>query len=230
MIKIALSILLSPFIIAVLSETSGVFLEMVLKTRITLPFSLGLLAYLPFHRRMSSDTRIYVLAHELSHALAALLNGVRVRKIRIRKRSGYVALDKTNAFIILSPYFVPFYVLVLGAVFFLAGFFADLSEYAFLFVFLAGFFTSFHIANTLQIIFSGPLQSDIKQAGGALFSIPMITLLNCAALLLTMKIIYPGFIAIGDFWRGSLDSTWKIYGFIFKAGIYLYNTAKIYLG
>ena len=63
---------------------------------------------------MPQPARAYVMAHELTHALWALLFGARIRKMKVTAKGGSVSLSKTNLLITLAPYFFPFYtVLVL---------------------------------------------------------------------------------------------------------------------
>ena len=50
---------------------------------------------------------IYVLGHELTHAIAAIICLGRVQTLRIGLDGGYVETDTDNLFIALSPYFVP---------------------------------------------------------------------------------------------------------------------------
>jgi len=230
LIKTFLSIILFPFICAIFWETFRVFINLIREIKISLPFTAGFFAYAPFHKYMSNNSRVYVLSHELSHALAAFFQGVKVRKIAVRKRSGYVSLSRINTIIILSPYFLPFYVLVIGLLYILLSLFWKISPYEWLFVLLSGFFTSFHIANTMEIIFTGPLQKDIQKAGGRVFSISLITILNCFVILAILKIIYPDFVLLKPYFLQIKTTSVRIIRFAWNLVTYLYNTAKIYIG
>ncbi len=52
---------------------------------------------------------LYVLGHELTHALFVLLHRGKISKIHVSTAGGYITTNKTNLLIALSPYFVPFY-------------------------------------------------------------------------------------------------------------------------
>ena len=58
--------------------------------------------------------RAYILAHELTHAAAGILCGARVGRLKVRASGGSVQLSKSNTFITLAPYLVPFYAVVLA--------------------------------------------------------------------------------------------------------------------
>ncbi|MBU2530244.1 MAG: M50 family metallopeptidase, partial [Elusimicrobia bacterium] len=153
--KPALLVLSIPFILALLIETGKSAANIFLNIKITLPFTLGFIAYLPFHFYNKHRSYLYVLAHELTHAVTAILNGIKIKKISVGKTNGYVTLSRDNIFISLAPYFIPFYAIILSAMYFVAGEFIDLSKYRIVFVALIGFFTSFHIVNAVEITFFG---------------------------------------------------------------------------
>lgn len=52
---------------------------------------------------------LYVLGHELTHAIFVLLCRGKVTDIHVSTSGGYITTNKTNLVIALSPYFVPFY-------------------------------------------------------------------------------------------------------------------------
>lgn len=56
---------------------------------------------------------LYIIGHELTHAVAILLCGGKIKGMSISTTNGsYVLTNKTNIFIALSPYFVPFWMLI----------------------------------------------------------------------------------------------------------------------
>ena len=208
--KTTISIFLFPFILALLIETGKCGANIFLNINITLPFTLGFIVYIPFHFYSKHTSYLYVLAHELTHALAAILNGIKLKKISVSKNNGYVTLSRDNIFISLAPYFIPFYALILSWIYFITGDFIDLSRYRIIFVALIGFFTSFHIINAIEITFFGPLQSDLKKAGGRFFSFSIIILLNCLALLLIFKALYPDLVPLKEISQETLLNSKKI--------------------
>lgn len=52
---------------------------------------------------------LYVVGHELTHALGAWLCGGRVKSFKATARGGQVVLTKSNSLIVLAPYFFPLY-------------------------------------------------------------------------------------------------------------------------
>ncbi len=124
--------------------------------------------------------RTYVLGHELTHALWALLMGARVSGLKVRKTGGQVRTSKTNWGIALAPYFFPFYVVLFMIVFFLASAVWNLTAHLWVLFFLVGLGWSFHVTFTLMILLSVN-QPDV-QSQGVLFSAIVIYLMN----LLTM--------------------------------------------
>src|SRR5437016_6156471 len=83
-----------------------------------LAFGVGYGLWLLVFCFLPKPVRTYVLGHELTHALWALLMGARVSGLKVGKAGGQVQTSKTNWAITLAPYFFPFY-----AVLFMIGFF-----------------------------------------------------------------------------------------------------------
>lgn len=59
---------------------------------------------------------VYVLGHEVTHAVFVLLCGGKVTGFSVSATGGYVTTTKTNLLIALSPYFVPFWSVVAAVV------------------------------------------------------------------------------------------------------------------
>jgi hypothetical protein len=79
----------------------------------------GAAAYLAFERMLPRPMWLYVVGHELTHAVSGLLSGAKIHSIKASHKEGEVRLSKSNAFIALSPYVLPFYsglVLILYAI------------------------------------------------------------------------------------------------------------------
>ena len=123
---------------------------------------------------------IYVLGHELTHALAAIISMGRVKALRIDLDGGYVETDADNLFIALSPYFVPLWMCC-----WLLGFWAANTLYPFpewrawLYAGL-GFWWSFHLYWTLWVI---PREQPDMLENGLLFSLLLILVMNIGILL-----------------------------------------------
>ncbi len=140
-----------------------------------LQFLLGAGVWLAIFVFLSRPMRSYVLAHELSHALASWLSGGTASQLRVGKDGGSVHVSKSGILVQLAPYFVPFYTLVVLIVGAGVALFIDPAEWWVSYAFLLGFSWSFHISFTLYAL-SGH-QSDLDESGwiGAL---PIILLGN----------------------------------------------------
>ncbi len=138
-------------------------------------FLLWLLLYLLLPRPM----RTYVLGHELTHAVWALLMGARVSRLRVSARGGSVNVSKSNWIITLAPYFFPFYTMLVIAAAFILGFFYDLQPYERFILAAIGFTYAFHVTFTIAMLTIR--QPDIQEHG-RLFSYTVILLLNTLGL------------------------------------------------
>ncbi|MDD5208392.1 MAG: hypothetical protein PHV36_03330 [Elusimicrobiales bacterium] len=225
-IKPLIGIALAPAALAAAWATASILAPALGKFSVTLPLLCGALACLLFHWG-GRGKGLYVTAHELTHALAAVFSGVRVRKISVKKHSGYVLLDSTNAFISLAPYVIPLYTLAVAAAYWLAGRFWNAAPLRPWFLAAAGFTLAFHLLHTADIL-SGPVQSDLKKAGGPVFSIPLLLLLNCLGLAAALKMLFPGLLNMRAYSARVLETQGEAYRGILSAAAYVFNTAKIY--
>src|SRR5689334_6231976 len=73
----------------------------------------GLAIWIIFALLFRLPTRIYVFAHELTHALFITLCGGKVKKIAVKRDHGFVISNRTNFLITLAPYLFPFYAIML---------------------------------------------------------------------------------------------------------------------
>jgi len=135
----------------------------------------GFLVWLLCYFFLPQPIRAYILGHELTHALWAMLFGGRAKDLRVTAKGGSVRVTKSNVLITLAPYFFPFYTILLILLRLLLGFFFDLAPYAAVWLFLVGFTWSFHFTFTLQSLMVR--QPDIQEHG-RLFSYTLIYLLN----------------------------------------------------
>ena len=189
-LKFLLAVLLLPTAFFALVETAIILVHVLGNFRAALSFVLGAGVYALIHYVWYDFSRMYVLMHEMTHALAALCCGSRIKDVSVGRDSGYVKMDKSNAFIVLAPYFVPGYVLLVVFGYMVGDLFTDLSAYRQVFLFLIGFFTAFHFIQTFKTLFEAD-QPDLKLAGGKVFSVVIIGLANLMVLALLLKGIFP---------------------------------------
>ena len=138
-------------------------------------FLLGIAAYLIIHTVFFKPTYIYILGHELMHALATWISGGKVSSFKVSSQGGKVTTNKSNIFIALAPYFFPLYTIVVALIFFAMRFIVEASLPQTVFFFLVGFTFSFHIILTID--FLKIRQTDFLH-GGYLFSICLIYIVN----------------------------------------------------
>lgn len=139
----------------------------------------GLLQFLAFCF-LPRPVRLYVLAHELSHALAALTSGKRVRGIAVHRHGGHVEVSESSLWIALAPYMLPFYSLLLLLGTLLAGLWLNLTHWLPWLPLLLGITWSHHLCFTALTLSLG--QSDLDDMG-PLCAYPLILLGNLAFLL-----------------------------------------------
>jgi hypothetical protein len=129
---------------------------------------------------------IYVLGHELTHAVWAWLFGAQVRKLKVTSKGGHVVVTKTNFLIALAPYFFPLYAVIVVVVFAVGHLFWDWRNYFALFDLCLGAAYAFHVTLTAHILKTE--QTDITDQG-YLFSAVVIFLGNTSVLLLGIPLL-----------------------------------------
>ena len=115
-LKLLISIILFPLVISLISILLDILTKSIsanFKLDNFLWFIGGCSFYFFLFLTTPKPYKIYVLGHELTHAIWAILMGKKVSKIKISKKGGYVEISKSNFWISLSPYFFPFYTFVL---------------------------------------------------------------------------------------------------------------------
>ena len=130
--------------------------------------------------------RTYVLAHELTHALWALLMGGRVGTMQVGKDGGHIALSKTNFIITLAPYFFPFYTFLVIGAYYLAGIWLNVEAYRVWWIGTIGFTWSFHITFTINML--AQRQPDVQEHG-RIFSYAVIYIMNVLLIGIWMALV-----------------------------------------
>ena len=129
---------------------------------------------------MPQPVRVYVVAHELTHALWGLLFGARVSQFRVSNRGGSVRLSNSNFLITPAPYFFPFYTILVVVLRFLLSFIFTPIPFPLFWLFLVGLTWSFHATFTLHSLMTTQ-QPDIHEYG-KVFSYAIIYLFNLAGI------------------------------------------------
>jgi hypothetical protein len=129
---------------------------------------------------------IYVVGHELTHAVWTWLMGGQVKRFKAGSKGGHVVVTKSNFLIALAPYFFPLYALLLVLVFVLGRLAWDWRGYVVWFHVLLGAAYAFHVTLTWHVLKN--TQSDITEHG-YLFSAVIIFLGNVSLLLVGIPLL-----------------------------------------
>ncbi len=123
---------------------------------------------------------IYVLGHELTHAVFVVLYRGKVTDFHVSAEGGYITTNKTNLMIALSPYFVPFWAVVAAALYAAIRYFGGFSEeWDRLLYGLMGLTWTFHMVWTLWMI---PRDQPDLRENGTFLSLVIIYLANLLVL------------------------------------------------
>ena len=176
-------------------------------------FLFGASSYLILHILLYKPIKVYIIGHELIHAISAYLCGASVKNLKIGKSYGSVNVEKINTFIALSPYFVPFYSIVVIFIWLLTKYLFKLNVSAEIFMFFLGFTIMFHLLLTIYAISLG--QQDLKVSGW-LFSVVVIFIINCLILIVLLVALFPLKTKIDEFKDYFLNFTSDIYKICFE--------------
>ena len=149
---------------------------------------------------------VYVVGHELTHALWTCLFGGKVKRFHASAKGGQVDVTKSNFLITLAPYFFPLYAAAVVLVFAVGQVIWGWAAYRLWFHFLLGFACAFHVSLTWQVLKTS--QSDITQHG-YLFSAVVIWLGHAGLLLVGLPVL-TGQVAVTTALRWSLSETGAI--------------------
>ncbi|MDR1086855.1 MAG: hypothetical protein LBL16_01175 [Endomicrobium sp.] len=186
-----------------------------LGTRYTL-FWIGVISYIAFQAILHKPMRTYVFGHELSHAIAGLLSGAKIKKFNVGESSGSVVLTKDNIWIALAPYFFPIYTIAIMVLYICLGWFMNIKQLYGYYLFLIGFSVSFHIALTIYIL--SIEQPDLK-VYGTFFSYVVILAVNIVVFSLLAALAFEDGISVKNVFVKSHRNIIDIYKFIYNWGI-----------
>lgn len=139
---------------------------------------------------------VYVLGHELTHAIAAKLCGGHLHGLSVDRSGGYLETDADNFFIALAPYFVPLWMLVWLAVLALAHLIYPFEAYGPWFYAGFGFWWTFHLYWTAWII---PREQPDMLSNGIVLSTMVILIANILVLLGVMWCL--GALSLAGYWQ-----------------------------
>lgn len=211
-LKFLLAVFLLPTLALLVAVVFKIVWSVLGQTQTVIPFAVGAGLYIVLHYTVYNFSRFYVFIHEMTHAFAAWLCGYHVSKISVKKDSGFVKMDKTNTFVVLAPYFVAGYVWLGALVYGVASLCTDVTPYRVWFLGYLGFFMAFHFVQTFHTLWEAD-QPDLKLAGGKVFSLVTIVLVNLAVLAVSLKILFPQEVPLGAYLLDTVKGTltvWRI--------------------
>lgn len=198
--------ILPPLVFAIWHESRGLQERTLVMVN---PLSLclgGIVAWGIFALLFRLPPRVYIFAHELTHALFVKLCGGQVKRISVGKESGYVLSDRSNFLIVLAPYLFPFYATALGFCAAIAALAFPLGGWEIPLWLGLGICLGYHWSLTGRMLTTR--QNDFSSQG-YFFSFVLILVIN----LLLMLLIFLLLPAPRDFSRKLLDLAASIGGF-----------------
>jgi hypothetical protein len=174
-LKILFGMILVPFCFGFTWQFAAAILTVTYRPDTPYYFIAGGLLYLTIHLLFKKPIFTYVVGHELTHALFAMLFGGSVKSIHASDRGGRVTISKSNFIITLAPYFFPLYTFAALALYWIARIAEARETVSDVLIFVSGATFAFHLV--LTFIFLQTDQADIKEHG-ELFSYPLIYLFN----------------------------------------------------
>jgi hypothetical protein len=106
---------------------------------------------------------LYVLGHEMTHAMFVYVCGGRISAIHFSTEGGYVMTNKSNILIALSPYFIPFWSAVIISLHSFVSLWWKIPAGSLILTGILGFTWTFHIIWTVWMIPKD--QPDLKENG-----------------------------------------------------------------
>lgn len=159
-------------------------------------FGAGFVAYLLVQAFFWRPLFLYVMGHELTHALAAVLQGGRADDLRVSTKGGMVKVNRSNFVVNLAPYFFPLYTAAACGVWIIAA-----ERFRPALALLVGFSLAFHFALTLYSLRQH--QSDLSEVGW-LFAIPLILAANLVITALVLRLLAGDVVNLQAFLTESL--------------------------
>lgn len=204
--KFFIGLLLLPTAFFVLVGLLEVVIALLKAYKITVLFLLGGGLYALLHFFIYDFSRFYVLAHEFTHALSALLCGYKVSNVNVKQNSGSVKVSDANVFVLLSPYAIPFYAVFVVLIYFIAGFFYPVLIYRNTAISMLGFFSVMHFIHTYKAL-TEVSQPDVKLAGGRIFSFSVIILFNALIITALIEFCFPGLLPLKQIGKEIITRT-----------------------
>jgi hypothetical protein len=173
---------------------------------------------------LPAPVRVYVLGHELTHALWGLLFGARPSNLKVGLKGGSVTLTKTNVWITLAPYFFPFWTAVVGLLALVVRCFVSPLPFTGVWLFAVGFTWCLHVCFTLRSLLQS--QPDIQEYG-YVFSYVFIWIFNIAGVI--AWIVCTSEVTWGAVWTRLAVRSARAYGLVGRGFLWIYESVRTLL-
>jgi hypothetical protein len=167
----------------------------------------GFASFLLVFTFFGAPVKSYILEHELSHVLFALLSGIRVRRISMKSSNAYVKTDRINLIIALAPYALPLYTIMLVSLHRLLQYFTESAVLESFFYFLFGTTLSFHFSATVHYI---QLEQPDLNRYGYFASLVFIATWSLLILTVILRLMFTD-VQLAWFLEKSLRETYSVY-------------------
>jgi hypothetical protein len=167
-------------------------------------FGLGFILYFLFHRFVYQSVSLYVLAHEMTHAVFAVFQGARVKKIKVTAKGGYVEMSESNLVIDLAPYFFPLYAIILSVLFLTLDKIWNLNDFYWLFFFSLGICMSFHYLSSWDVL---KIEQPDMAMTGKFFGIIFVLIVNLIILNIIVAILFLDYVNLQTIWENIVYAT-----------------------
>jgi hypothetical protein len=185
-VKFLIAILLLPICIGTSIALWRVFRHSGSAQEIWLPMLAGAACWIVVFIMLPKPMWVYVVGHELTHAVWTWVFGGKVKKFKATSEGGHVIVTKSNFVIALAPYFFPLYAVIVVLVFMIGSLIWPWARHIVWFHLLLGAAYAFHVTLTWDILKTR--QSDIT-GQGYLFSGVVIFLGNALVLLIGIPLV-----------------------------------------
>ena len=158
---------------------------------------------------ISPFMRMYIIGHELTHWFIAKIFKRKTGKLRFGPTNGSVKIQRPNVWIVLAPYFFPFYMVVWTLVISLIQIWVTTRWLIVILYCGIGITYSYHLVMTVLALSKG--QSDLKIYGQS-FSLCLILLINFLIFYCALSFYSDNV----DYSRSLLRKTYQAQWFLFN--------------
>ena len=178
------------------------------------PLAGGVVGYGLIHFAFRRPISLYVFGHELTHALAALVSGYKVKSLYVSEKGGEVQLSNTNVVVALAPYCLPIYTMIVVGLYLFVNRYAGFATPPVWFGAGVGATLAFHVALTVHALRQH--QPDLHHAG-VYFSLVAILFCNTLTVAALVSLLFPASLGWTDFalesvrrTRGLAEGLWAV--------------------